>query len=261
MCRLGEERRSGRREGLEPRGEVRRIADGRVVHLQVVADGADDDRPGVDADARLEVEPALRQHGGIERRERPVNRDGGEDGAFRRVLVRHRGPEERHQAVAGERVHDALESVDLAERHLEVALDELAVLLGIELLGDRRRADEVAEHHGDLLALALDDSLRGEDLVRERLGYVLGDPRRHGRRHRGHVAVHRESAVRTEAERGRQLGPAPAAGERDRRSTAVAEPFARDELRVARRTPHVLAVRRVIDQVNAARRTRSEAHG
>ena len=60
------------------------------------------------------------------------------DRALRRVLVRDRRAEERHDAVAGELVDDALDAVDLAEREREVLLEELAILLGIEALGDRR---------------------------------------------------------------------------------------------------------------------------
>ena len=45
---------------LEPRGRVRGIPDGGVVHAQVVTDLADDDQARVDANAHLQAEPALR---------------------------------------------------------------------------------------------------------------------------------------------------------------------------------------------------------
>ena len=86
--------------------------------------------------------------------------------------MRDRRAEERHHAVAGELIDDALEAIDLAEGELEVLVEQVAVLLGIEALGDRGRADEVAEEHGDQLALAGDGPLRGADLVREILGNV-----------------------------------------------------------------------------------------
>ena len=52
-------RAAGRRHLLQARREVHRLALGRVVHAQVVADLADDDRPGVDPDAHGEVDAAL----------------------------------------------------------------------------------------------------------------------------------------------------------------------------------------------------------
>ena len=79
------------------------------------------------------------------------------DGAARRVLVRDRGTEERHHAVAARDVDDALAAVDARPNtNARYMLEEIMVLLGVEPLGERRRADQVAEQHRDLLALALD---------------------------------------------------------------------------------------------------------
>src|SRR5439155_166381 len=74
-------------------------------------------------------------------------------------------------------IHDALEAVDLAEGELEVLVEQVVVLLGVEPLGDRGRAGEVAEEDGHLLALARDGVLRGADLGRERLRNVTREAR------------------------------------------------------------------------------------
>jgi hypothetical protein len=168
--RLAHEHGAGRRERLQARGEVRRVADRRVVHLQVVADRADDDRSGMDADPRLEDLAAVGEHRRAEAPDRLLDGERGEHRVLRGVLLCHRGAEERHEAVAGEHRDDALIAVDLREGELEILVEEVVVLLGIELLGDRRRAGEIAEEDRHLLPLALDVALCRADLVREGRG-------------------------------------------------------------------------------------------
>src|SRR5262249_1394874 len=51
MCKFRDQDRSRRAKRLEPRSDVGRIALGRVVHPQVVADSPDDDGAGVQPDA------------------------------------------------------------------------------------------------------------------------------------------------------------------------------------------------------------------
>ena len=141
--------------------------------------------------------------GSLKRGQRVADRERGAHRALRRVLVRDRRAEERHEAVAGELVDDALEAVDLVEREVEVLVEQLAVLLRIEPLGDRGRADEIAEQHRDLLALAVEWRRRG-DGVRSPVGAApSGAPRGVGpaaRRSAGRqVAADLVSAVRTEA--------------------------------------------------------------
>ena len=83
------------------------------------------------------------------------------------VLVRDRRAEERHDAVAGELVHRALEAVHPLGEELEEAIEDVVPLLGIELLGVLHRALHVGEEHRDLLALALERGTGAEDLLGE----------------------------------------------------------------------------------------------
>ena len=55
---------------------------------------------------------------------------------------------------------------------LEHGIEELARLLGVPVGEQLHRALEVGEEHRDLLALALEGGLRGEDLLGEVLGGV-----------------------------------------------------------------------------------------
>ena len=54
--RLGDHDGSRRGERLKTRGKMGRVADGRVLDAQVVADAAEDDEAGVDADAHPEID-------------------------------------------------------------------------------------------------------------------------------------------------------------------------------------------------------------
>ena len=80
--------------------------------------------------AQLDAAPGERAR--VQARQRVADRERGAHRALGRVLVRDRRAEERHHAVARELVDDALEAVDLAEGELEVLVEEVAVLLGIE---------------------------------------------------------------------------------------------------------------------------------
>ena len=88
------------------------------------------------------------------------------------VLVGERRAEERHDPVAHHLVDGALVAVDGLHHVLEDGVEELARLLGIAVGEQLHRALEVGEEHGDLLALALQGGLGGEDLLGEVLGGV-----------------------------------------------------------------------------------------
>ena len=88
------------------------------------------------------------------------------------VLVGEGRAEERHDPVAHDLVHGALVAVDGLHHVLEHRVQELARLLRIAVGEQLHRALEVGEEDGDLLALALQGGLRGEDLLGEVLGGV-----------------------------------------------------------------------------------------
>ena len=135
---------------------MRRLADGRVVHVEIAADGAHDDLAGVQPDADLD-------HGRVRASHllrvllhallHPERRVAGPHGV---VLVGERRAEERHDPVAHDLVHRALVAVDRLHHPLEHGVEELARLLGIAVGQQLHRALEVGEEHGDLLALAFE---------------------------------------------------------------------------------------------------------
>ena len=65
------------------------------------------------------------------------------------VLVRDRRAPDRHHRVADELLDRAAVALDQRAARVEVAREQLAHLLGVAALGQRREADEVGEEHRD----------------------------------------------------------------------------------------------------------------
>jgi len=173
---------------LQSGGHVGRVANRRVVHAEIVADLAHDDRPGVEADPHLEAPLEARRQLAAQVTDGALDREGGVRGAPGRVLVRDGRAEQGHDAVAGVLVDRALEPVHLGRDHLEATIDDGVDLFWIALLGERAESREIGEQHRHLPPLALERGAGLEDLVREVFGRVShlharrgARPRRRGR--------------------------------------------------------------------------------
>ena len=170
--RGGEQDRAGRRHLLHAGGQVGRLTDRRVVHVQIRPDGADDHLAGVEPHADLDGHPVRAEDTLRVLRDRllhPQRRVARPHGV---VLVGERRAEERHDPVAHHLVDGALVAVDGLHHPFEHRVEELARLLGVAVGEQLHRALEVGEEHGDLLALAFEGGLGGEDLLGEVLGGV-----------------------------------------------------------------------------------------
>src|SRR5262245_25609215 len=181
---------------------------GRILHAQVVADGADHDLARVDPHAHGEAQPlrAFEVLGVAPQLLLQVQ--GRVAPPLRVVLVRDRRAEERHDAVAGVLVHRALEAVHPISEELEETINDPVPLLRIDLLGELHRPLDVGEEHRHLLALTLEHAAGAEDLLGEVLrgvsgGRPLGESRR---------LVQRSAAA--SAELLAELGGRPARGTR-----------------------------------------------
>jgi hypothetical protein len=138
---------------------VRRLAHGRVVHSKVGADGPDDRLAGVEPDADLHVDPVgstdllgVSAQGGL-------HVEGGVAAPDGVILMGHRRPEERHDAVAHDLVHRALVAVDGLHHPLEDGVQQLPSVFRVPIRQQLHRALEVGEEHGDLLPLAFEGGL------------------------------------------------------------------------------------------------------
>jgi hypothetical protein len=172
------------RQLLQAGSQVGGIPHGRVVHAQVVANLADHDRTGVEADAHLQAEAALSLHLLAVFPQGALNSQGRMHRPPWAIVVGDRGPEQCHYAIAGVLVDRALQAVHLGGDPREAAVDDLVHDLGVELLGHGREARHIGEKDGDLATLPFQGAPGREDLLGEMLrGIRLGDlgPSRHRR--------------------------------------------------------------------------------
>ena len=84
-----------------------------------------------------------------ERRDRLGERERRAHRPFRVVLASHRRAPDRHHCVADELLDRAAQAFDQRAAALEVLAEELADVLGVTMLGQRREADQVGEQHRD----------------------------------------------------------------------------------------------------------------
>ncbi len=138
-------------QGLQTGGEVRRFADDRLLLRRSFADQiADDHQPGGDPDARVEL-------GGIDVEasdsfDHPQPRP---DRSLGIILMGSRVAEINQDAVAHVFGDKTVEPRDHLGDSAVIGGDDLAQILGIEPRRQRRRADQVAEHHRQLPALGI----------------------------------------------------------------------------------------------------------
>ena len=122
--------RAGVGELLHPRGQMRRLPDGGVVHVEIAADGAHDDLAGVQPHAdldhgrlkppyvlRVPLHTLLHPQRGVAR-------------AHGVILVGQRRAEQRHDPVAHDLVHGALVAVDRLHHQLEDRIEDFRASSG-----------------------------------------------------------------------------------------------------------------------------------
>ena len=166
MNALADAHRARRGRALQTCGNVGGVADGGVVHAQVVADAAHHHRPGVDADAgHHAVQQAVRFGRG--RLQALLDRQCTQQGAAHMVFVRQGRAEQSHEAVTQELVDRAFEPVHFGHGQVEERVQRIVHALGPEALRQLRAVGQVTEQDADLFALAFQRRAGGEDLLRQ----------------------------------------------------------------------------------------------
>ena len=141
------------RERKNPRRNVRGVTERELFAVSAGADLTDHDETGVDAD------PHRDRHAlGVREARRDVtdrfdDRKRGVRGAPCGVLVRARIAEVDEDAVAEILRDVAVEALDRLDARRLVGADDFAEVLEVELPGERRRLDEVAEEDRELASL------------------------------------------------------------------------------------------------------------
>ena len=164
----GDEHRPRFGRGLDPRRDVRRLAE----HF---AGGVDHDGAAFEADAGGKLGRARSGVPGVEAGERALDGERRAHRALGVVLLRLRIAEQGHQPVAELFQHMAAEARHRGRRFVEIGADQIAPVLGVEPRRETGRADEIAEHHRDRPPLGV-GARRLAETGRARLG---------GRRRRG----------------------------------------------------------------------------
>src|SRR5215813_5917574 len=180
-CR-GDDDGSGIGELLHPPGQVRRLADRGVVHAEITADSAHNHLARVQSHANPDDRRmrTLRLSGIF--RHALLHPERGIASPHRMVFVGEGSAEEGHDAVTHHLIDGSLVAMNGLHQPFEDGIENLASLLRVAIGEELHRALEVGEEHGDLLALALEPTLREEDLLREMLGRI-GLGRREGGAH------------------------------------------------------------------------------
>ena len=155
----GDEDRTGPCGALDPRGDIRRIAE----HFTRCVDYP---LPGIKADAGGKFRGASAGVSGVDLNKRALDRERRAHGTFGVVLLRVRIPKQRHQPVAELFQHMAAEPGHRRRSLVEIGVDECAPILGVQLCGETCRAYEIAEHHGDRAALGRDFGTLGRHRLR-----------------------------------------------------------------------------------------------
>jgi hypothetical protein len=159
--------------------------------VEITPYGAHDYFARIDPHADLDRRPTLLLDLVGEEVDPPLHPQRRVARANRVVLVGHRRPEEGHDPIAHHLVDSALVVMNGFHHAFEHRVENLAGLLGVPVGQELHRTLEVGEEHGDLLALAFEGGLRGQDAFGEMLGRVglgrseaggrLGRLRRSGR--------------------------------------------------------------------------------
>ena len=158
---------------FHPRREVRGLADSRVVHVQIAADGPHDNLAGVEphSDLKIDTVSATRLvHVSLDRLLHAESRIAGPNSV---LLMGERRAEERHDPIAHHLVDRSFVTVHGLHHPLQHGIEQLAGVFGVAVSQQLHGGLQVSEEDGDLLSLALEDGLGREDP----LGEVLGDIR------------------------------------------------------------------------------------
>jgi hypothetical protein len=151
---------------------VRGLANGRVVHVQIVTNGPHHDLSGVEADADLHFDTMRAAHllavaaDGLLHGQRRIT---GADGV---ILMRNRRPKQGHNAITHDLVHGAFVAVHGRHHALQHRVEELARLLRVTVGKQLHGAFEVGKEHRDLLTFAIQHTAGGADLLGQMGGRI-----------------------------------------------------------------------------------------
>jgi hypothetical protein len=162
---LGQQNRAWHGHLLHAGGEVGRLAHRRVIHVQIAADGAHHDFPSIQANADLHGHAMTSLHLGSILLHRRLHVQRGIATAHRVILMGNGRSEQSHDAIAHHLIDRPFIAVHRVHHQREDGIEELARVLGVPVGEQCHGAFQVGKEHGDLLALAFEGGLGGEDFL------------------------------------------------------------------------------------------------
>ena len=156
-----------RRQLLHPRRQVRGLAYRCVVHVQIVANGAHHHGAGVEPDAQLHLHAMRVAHLLRVAAHGLLHGQGGIAGPHRVILMRQRGAEQRHNAIAQDLIHRAFVAVHGVHHEAQGGVQQGAGLFRVETGDEFGGALDVGKEHRDLLALAFKSRTRRQNFLAE----------------------------------------------------------------------------------------------
>src|SRR5262249_9098925 len=173
--RGGEQDGPGCRHLLHAGGQMGRLPDRRVVHVQIGADGPDDNLARIEAHADLDGHPVGPEDALSVLRDRllhPERRVARPDGV---VLVGDRRAEQGHDPIAHDLVDGALVAMHCLHHPFEHGIEKLPRFLRVAVGEQLHGTLEVGKEYSDLLALTFNGRLGVDDALGEVLrGVALG---------------------------------------------------------------------------------------
>ena len=161
--RFADDERVRRGKRLQPGGEVRGLADDPALLCGALAEQiADHGEPGGDAEPHPQILPRRQSADRLDHRQPGAHRPLGI------VLMRLRIAEIDQHPVAHVFGDEAVEAADRLGDGAVVVPDQLAQILRVKPRRQRRRADQIAEHHRQLPAFGVDCRRGGGSRCRAR---------------------------------------------------------------------------------------------
>ena len=144
---------------------MRRLSDGRIVHVEVAADGPYDHLAAIQPDPDMDGYTAstLDLHRILfDRRLHGQGRIAGPDG---RIFMGDRRAKQRHNPIAHDLIHRALIAMHRRHHAFRHRVEDLAGLFGVTVGQQFHRAFKIGKQHRHLLAFAFEGGFGGEDLL------------------------------------------------------------------------------------------------
>jgi hypothetical protein len=143
------------------------LSDRGVVHAEIAADRANDHLAGVEPDTNLNRDPAGALQIVPVAADALLHAEGGIARSYRVVLMGNGRSEQCHDPVAHDLIDRALIAMDRFHHVLENRVEHPTGFLGVTVGQQLHRAFEIGKKHGDMLALALERTSGGENLLGE----------------------------------------------------------------------------------------------